>query len=324
MPRDDFSHVTHWVFDLDNTLYPPRVRLFDQIEQRMTAWVMRELGVGRDLADRLRHDYWARYGTTLAGLMQEHGVDPAPYLTDVHDIDFGALTPDPDLRARIAALPGRRIVYTNGCAPYAERVLAGRGLSGLFDGSTALNMQAFCPSRNARPSRRSLPPTGYPRNAPRCSRTTRGTLRHRTTWGCARFMSLRWPRRHSTFTIIPTTCPISSGGLAPDRPRQFAALRHPASFRRPCADPIRDFCEQETAMTRTSTALPHGRHDVSSTSAGHDSDARDVRTFWLTLVVALALIALAFAQWGLVALTLVAVACVPVIFGGLLLISVGR
>ena len=68
MPRDDFSHVTHWVFDLDNTLYPPRVRLFDQIEQRMTAWVMRELGVGRDLADRLRHDYWARYGTTLAGL----------------------------------------------------------------------------------------------------------------------------------------------------------------------------------------------------------------------------------------------------------------
>lgn len=77
-------------------------------------------------------------------------------------------------------------------------------------------------------------------------------------------------------------------------------------------------------MTRTSTALPHGRHDVSSTSAGHDSDARDVRTFWLTLVLALALIALAFAQWGLVALTLVAVAAVPVIFGVLLLITVGR
>lgn len=145
MPRDDFSHVTHWVFDLDNTLYPPRVRLFDQIEQRMTAWVMRELGVGRDLADRLRHDYWARYGTTLAGLMQEHGVDPAPYLTDVHDIDFGALTPDPELRARIAALPGRRIVYTNGCAPYAERVLAGRGLSGLFDAVYGVEHAGFLP-----------------------------------------------------------------------------------------------------------------------------------------------------------------------------------
>jgi len=145
MPRDDFSHVTHWVFDLDNTLYPPRVRLFDQIEQRMTAWVMRELGVGRDRADRLRHDYWARYGTTLAGLMQEHGVDPAPYLTDVHDIDFGALTPDPELRARIAALPGRRIVYTNGCAPYAERVLAGRGLSGLFDAVYGVEHAGFLP-----------------------------------------------------------------------------------------------------------------------------------------------------------------------------------
>ncbi len=65
--------------------------------------------------------------------MQEHGVDPAPYLTDVHDIDFGVLTPDPALARAIAALPGRKIVYTNACVPYAEKVLAARGLSGLFD-----------------------------------------------------------------------------------------------------------------------------------------------------------------------------------------------
>ena len=145
MPRRDFSHVSHWVFDLDNTLYPPGVRLFDQIERRMTAWVMRELGVGRAEADRLRRDYWARYGTTLAGLMREHGVDPTPYLTEVHDIDFTALAPDPDLRARIAALPGRRIVYTNGCAPYAERVLEGRGLSGLFDAVYGVEHAGFRP-----------------------------------------------------------------------------------------------------------------------------------------------------------------------------------
>ncbi len=128
-----FSHVTAWVFDLDNTLYPPSARLFDQIEIRMTAWVMRSLNISRTKADHLRRHYWETHGTTLAGLMREHGADPGPYLTDVHDISLDALQPDPELAARIADLPGRRIVYTNGCAPYAERVLAARGLSGLFD-----------------------------------------------------------------------------------------------------------------------------------------------------------------------------------------------
>lgn len=129
----DFAHVRAWVFDLDNTLYPPAVRLFDQIEVRMTAWVMDALGVDRSEADRLRVHYWRTHGTTLAGLMREHDVDPGPYLHDVHDISFDALQPDPELAARICALPGRRIVYTNGTAPYARQVIAARGLDGLFD-----------------------------------------------------------------------------------------------------------------------------------------------------------------------------------------------
>ena len=133
MTRPDFSHVTQWVFDLDNTLYDPSVRLFDQIERLMTAYVAEALGVSRAEADRLRADYWRRYGTTLAGLMAEHDLDPEPYLVAVHDIDFGVLAPDPELRARIGALPGRRIVYTNGSADYAARVLEARGLGGAFD-----------------------------------------------------------------------------------------------------------------------------------------------------------------------------------------------
>lgn len=145
MVADRFAHVTSWVFDLDNTLYPPSARLFDQIEVRMTAWVMQALGVDQVEADRLRRHYWQSYGTTLAGLMAEHGVDPAPYLTDVHDISFDALVPDPDLAARIRALPGRRIVYTNGCAPYAERVLAARGLGGLFDAVYGVEHAGFRP-----------------------------------------------------------------------------------------------------------------------------------------------------------------------------------
>jgi len=145
MVAQHFSHVTAWVFDLDNTLYPPAARLFDQIEVRMTAWVMRELNVDRAEADRLRRHYWETHGTTLSGLMREHGSDPGPYLTDVHDISLEALQPDPELAARIAALPGRRIVYTNGCAPYAERVLAARGLSGLFDAVYGVEHAGFRP-----------------------------------------------------------------------------------------------------------------------------------------------------------------------------------
>lgn len=145
MSKNAFSDVTTWVFDLDHTLYPPSAKLFDLIEVRMTAYVMNALGVDHFEADRLRKHYWATHGTTLAGLMREHDVDPTPYLADVHDIPMDALSPDPVLAARISQLPGRRIVYTNGCGPYAERVLAARGLSNLFDAIYGVEHADFLP-----------------------------------------------------------------------------------------------------------------------------------------------------------------------------------
>ena len=145
MPKQSFAHVDTWVFDLDNTLYPPAARLFDQIEVKMTDFVMAALGVDRHEADRLRTHYWHTHGTTLAGLMREHDVDPGPYLTDVHDISLDHLEPDTTLRAHIRALPGRKIVYTNGCAPYAERVIAARGLSGSFDAIYGVEHAGFLP-----------------------------------------------------------------------------------------------------------------------------------------------------------------------------------
>jgi putative hydrolase of the HAD superfamily len=145
MSKEHFSNVTTWVFDLDNTLYPPQLRLFDQIEVRMTHWVMTALKVDHTEANRLRQHYWQTYGTTLAGLIREHGIDPNPFLTDVHDIDFSVLPKDPVLAARIAALPGRRIIYTNGCEPYALRVLEARGLTGLFDAVYGVEHAQFLP-----------------------------------------------------------------------------------------------------------------------------------------------------------------------------------
>lgn len=133
MIASQFSHVDAWVFDLDNTLYPPHMRLFDQIQVRMTDWITSILGLGTAEADQLRQQYWQTYGTTLAGLMAEHGMDPVPYMTYVHDISFDALAPDPELRAQIKDLPGRRIIYTNGSESYAEKVISARGLSDVFD-----------------------------------------------------------------------------------------------------------------------------------------------------------------------------------------------
>lgn len=133
MVKHAFSHIRHWVFDLDNTLYPPSARLFDQIEVKMTNYVMDTLGVPKATADQMRQDYWRDHGTTLAGLMTHHQIDPDPYLEAVHDISLDHLEQDAALARHIAALPGKRIVYTNGSAPYARRVLSARGLSGLFD-----------------------------------------------------------------------------------------------------------------------------------------------------------------------------------------------
>ncbi len=147
--RAAFSHIRTWVFDLDNTLYPPSVRLFDQIETRMTAYVQTALNIPQAQADHLRAHYWATYGTTLAGLMAEHGVDPVPYLDDVHQIDFGGLSPDPTLAARIAALPGRRIVYTNGSEPYARNVLAACGLTHAFDAVYGVEHANYRPKPDA-------------------------------------------------------------------------------------------------------------------------------------------------------------------------------
>ena len=149
MARLHFIHVTTWVFDLDNTLYPPQARLFDQIEARMTTFVMEFLGVARAEADRIRHAYWREHGTTLAGLLRHHDLDPGPYLQAVHDISLDHLAPDPALAGAIRALPGRKIVYTNGAGEYARRVVAARGLSDVFDAIYGVEHAGYRPKPEA-------------------------------------------------------------------------------------------------------------------------------------------------------------------------------
>ncbi|SNT68743.1 pyrimidine 5'-nucleotidase [Paracoccus seriniphilus] len=145
----DFSNIDAWIFDLDNTLYPPEMALFPQIEARMTRYVMRLLRVEPQDADRLRRDYWRQHGTTLAGLMAEHAIDPVAYLDEVHDIDFTPLVPAPELAAVISALPGRKLIHTNGDSRYARKVLAARGLD-LFEEIYGVEETGFHPKPDER------------------------------------------------------------------------------------------------------------------------------------------------------------------------------
>ncbi len=123
------GHIREWVFDLDNTLYPPSCRLFDQVDRRMGQFIAELLGVDLQEARRVQKDYFLRYGTTLRGLMIHHGVDPEAFLAFVHDIDVSVIPPAPALATAMAALPGRCLVYTNGPRAHAERVLARLGLT---------------------------------------------------------------------------------------------------------------------------------------------------------------------------------------------------
>jgi putative hydrolase of the HAD superfamily len=128
-----FGHVETWVFDLDNTLYPADCDLFAQIDRRMGAFIAEQLGLPLDAAHELRQRYYAEHGTTLAGLVQRHDVCPDSFLDYVHDIDLGTVSPAPELAAAIGALPGRKLVFTNGSRKHAEAVAARLGLLDHFE-----------------------------------------------------------------------------------------------------------------------------------------------------------------------------------------------
>ncbi|MFO7481124.1 pyrimidine 5'-nucleotidase [Oceanibaculum nanhaiense] len=130
------SEIEHWVFDLDNTLYPASCDLFSQIDWRMTAFIAESLSLPPDEARPLQKALFRRHGTTLRGLMVEHGLEPSAFLDFVHDIDYAPVLACDRLKAAMAALPGEKLIFTNGTVRHAERVLERLGLdgfSGIFD-----------------------------------------------------------------------------------------------------------------------------------------------------------------------------------------------
>ena len=144
----ELSHIETWIFDLDLTLYSPEANIMAQVRDRIALFVEGHFRIGSNEAHAIRHAYWQKYGTTLAGLMAEHGVDPHKYLDFVHDVDLGKLEPCPHLRAHLLALPGRKFIFTNADRPYAERVLTARGLEDIFEVIFDIHRMGHLPKPN--------------------------------------------------------------------------------------------------------------------------------------------------------------------------------
>ena len=145
LPRSSLDHLTDWVFDLDNTLYPRECNLFAQIDVRITQYVMDVTALDFDSARTLQKTYYRDFGTTLNGLMQRHGIDPDHFLNTVHAIDYSPVDAHPDLIDAIRALPGRKFILTNGDTSHARSVLSRLGGSELFEHVHDIRAMTFVP-----------------------------------------------------------------------------------------------------------------------------------------------------------------------------------
>lgn len=130
---DAFRDVDTWIFDLDNTLYPADSNLFVQVDRRMGEFIANYLEVVPEEARRIQKHYYRTFGTTLAGLMKQHGVAPGDFLDYVHDIDLSPIQPAPDLAEAAKGLPGKRYIFTNGSRRHAERVAEKLEVLHVFD-----------------------------------------------------------------------------------------------------------------------------------------------------------------------------------------------
>lgn len=140
-----FSHIDSWVFDLDNTLYDAESHVFVEMGSRMTDYVAAHLNIPREEADLKRKHFFRTYGTTLRGMMTEHGIEPDHFLRQVHDFDVSIVPQCAVTKEYLAHLPGRRFVFTNAPRQFAEAMTAQLGIRHYFDGVFAIEDAAYWP-----------------------------------------------------------------------------------------------------------------------------------------------------------------------------------
>jgi putative hydrolase of the HAD superfamily len=143
------DQIDTWVFDLDNTLYPASCRLFDQVDRRMGEFICDFLKIDLVEARALQKRYFLEFGTTLSGLMANHGCPPERFLEHVHRLDLSPVQPDPALDRALAKLPGRKLIFTNGSVRHAENVMDRLGVARRFEGVFDIVAANYAPKPRA-------------------------------------------------------------------------------------------------------------------------------------------------------------------------------
>ena len=149
LPHGDEVEV--WLFDLDNTLYPAACNLFPQVERRMGEFICQHFGLDLPEAKALQKRLFREHGTTLRGLMSEHGIDAREFLDFVHDVDLSVIRQSPELDEALTQLPGRKLIFTNADQPYTERVLERMGVSHHFEGIFDIVASEYLPKPQPEP-----------------------------------------------------------------------------------------------------------------------------------------------------------------------------
>ena len=151
MLKSNFEKKNFWIFDLDNTIYDSKTKIFDQIDLRMKKFISSRLNISEKEAFKIQKKFYKEYGTTLSGLTKHYQVQPNEFLKYVHDVDLGKLKKCPGLFKEINQLPGRKIIYTNGDHDYAKKVLNSLGVESLFEYILDITKSKYIPKPSVEP-----------------------------------------------------------------------------------------------------------------------------------------------------------------------------
>ena len=151
MLKRNFEKKNFWIFDLDNTIYDPKSKIFDQIDLRMKQFISSRLNISKEEAFKIQKKFYNEYGTTLSGLMKHYQIQPNEFLKFVHDVDLSKLKKCSNLFKEINQLPGRKIIYTNGDQDYAKKVLNSLGVESLFEYILDITKSKYIPKPSVEP-----------------------------------------------------------------------------------------------------------------------------------------------------------------------------
>ena len=151
MLKRNFEKKNFWIFDLDNTIYDPKSKIFDQIDLRMKQFISSRLNISKEEAFKIQKKFYNEYGTTLSGLMKHYQIQPNEFLKFVHDVDLSKLKKCSNLFKEINRLPGRKIIYTNGDQDYAKKVLNSLGVESLFEYILDITKSKYIPKPSVEP-----------------------------------------------------------------------------------------------------------------------------------------------------------------------------